>query len=168
MTGPARGSDRVTVEACQALLAIEPLVARRDEDLLALMRRAAAQPATRLIAVVDDAGILVGVVPIMVAADAVVAQVAPEALLAGIADVEDVAHFGHAVEARTAGDLMVEPAGIAPEASIAEAFRRMHDRGLPGLYVVDAAGRPTGYLDLLELIVSYVDLIERRSPGSGR
>jgi CBS domain-containing protein len=161
MTRRSHGANDLTVAACHALLAIEPLIARLDEDLLVLMRRAARQPATRLIAVVDESGVLAGVVPIVAAADAVVARVAPEALLAEIADVADVARFGHAIEARVARDVMAEPASVRPDASIGEAFRRMHVRGLPGLYVVDDAGRPSGYLDLLELIVAYVDTIER-------
>jgi hypothetical protein len=32
----------------------------------------------------------------------------------------------------------------------------MHERHLSGVYVVDAAGRPTGYLDGLELAAAVV------------
>jgi hypothetical protein len=52
---------------------------------------------------------------------------------------------------------------IAETATIDEAFRRMHARHLSGLYVVDAAGRPTGYLDLLELTMRYVEALEADS-----
>ncbi len=64
----------------------------------------------------------------------------------------------------TAGDAMIGPAVISPEATIDEAFRVMHARHLSGLYVVDAAGRPTGYLDLLELAMPYVEALEADSP----
>jgi CBS domain-containing protein len=124
------------------------------------MRRAAAQPGTRLIGVVDDDHRLVGVLPILRLVESVVARVVPEALLTDIADVADVARFGHAIEARTAGAAMLEPAVIAPESTIDEAFRLMHQRRLSGLYVVDPEGRPTGYLDLLELALVYVDALE--------
>lgn len=123
------------------------------------MRRSAAQPATRLIGVVDDDGRLVGVLPILRLVDSMVARVDPEALLADIADIADVARFGHAVEARTAAEVMLEPAAVAPEAPIGEAFRLMHRRHLSGLYVVDPDGRPTGYLDLLEMALVYVDAL---------
>ena len=33
----------------------------------------------------------------------------------------------------------------------------MHLRHLSGLYVIDEAGRPSGYLDVLELAIRYVD-----------
>jgi CBS domain-containing protein len=162
VTGPIRLARHTTVAVCQALLAIEPLLVRLDEDLHAVLRRSAAQPATRLIGVVDDAGRLVGVLPILRLAESVVAHVVPEALLADIADVADVARFGHAVEARTAADVMLERASTRPDATLGEAFRLMHHRRLSGLYVVDDEGRPTGYLDLLELAVAYVDALEGR------
>ena len=45
-------------------------------------------------------------------------------------------------------------------ATVDAAFHMMRTRHLSALYVVDAAARPTGYLDLLELAVSYVDALE--------
>lgn len=164
MTGPIRLARQTTVAVCQSLLEIEPLIVGLGEDLLVVMRRSAAQPATRLVAVVDDAGHLVGVLPILRLAESVIARVVPESLMADIADVADVARFGHAVEARTVSDVMLEPASIRPSATLGEAFRLMHHRRMSGLYVVDDDGRPTGYLDLLELAVAYVDALEGRSP----
>jgi hypothetical protein len=41
----------------------------------------------------------------------------------------------------------------------------MHQRHLSGLYVVDPDGRPTGYLDLLELVLLYVDALEAPPPA---
>jgi hypothetical protein len=128
------------------------------------MHRSAKQPQTRLIGVVGSDGKLVGVLPILRLAESVVSRVAPETLLTDISDAGDVARFGHAVEARVAGDAMLEPASIAPEATIDQAFRRMHQRHLSGLYVVDGEGRPTGYLDLLELVLMYVDALESQPP----
>jgi len=148
------------VAVCQSLLAIEPLLVGADDDVLTVMRRSAAQPETRLIGVVDADGILVGVLPSLRLAEAVIARVAPEALLTDITDIADVARFGTAVEARIVRDVMTEPAAIHGDATVDAAFRLMHLRHLSGLYVVDDAGRPTGYLDLLELAVSYVDALE--------
>jgi len=160
MTEPVRLARHTPVAEAADLLEIGPLVARSDEDLLVAMRRSSAQPATRLIGVVDEAGRLVGVLPILRLAEAVVARVVPESLLADISGVADVARFGHAVEARTVADAMLEPASIRPDATIGEAFRAMHQRRLSGLYVVDPDGRPIGYLDLIELAIAYLDAIE--------
>jgi len=167
LTERARLARQTPVSVCQSLLAIEPLVAREDDDLLALMHRAVAQPQTRIIGVVDDGGRLVGILPILRLAESVVARVVPEALLHGITDVADVARFGHAIEARTAGQAMLPPASIAPTATVAEAFRQMHALRLSGLYVVDESGRPTGYLDLLELALVYTRAIEAATDDHG-
>jgi CBS domain-containing protein len=142
------------------------LLAGVNEDLLVVMRRASAQPDTRVVGVVDESGKLVGVLPIRRFAEAVVARVAPEALLTDIADMEDVDRFGLTVQARVAGDLMMKPAVVRPETTVDDAFRLMHQRRLSGLYVVDADGRPTGYLDLLELALLYVDALETQPPPS--
>lgn len=168
MTGRYSLTRHLPVSACQKRLAIEMLLVSADEDLLAVMHRSAEQPQTRLIGVVGDDGKLVGVLPILRLAESVVSRVAPETLMGDITDAGDVARFGHAMEARIARDAMLEPATIAPEATIDQAFRRMHQRHLSGLYVVDAEGRPTGYLDLLELVLMYVDALESPpSPTSG-
>jgi CBS domain-containing protein len=160
VTGEFRLARHTTVAACQSLLAIEPLIVHRDDELLVVMRRAVDHPETRLIGVVDDAGILVGVLPVLRVAESVIGRVVPEALLADIDDIDDVARFGHAIEARTAGDAMIDRAVTRPDATIDQAFRLMHSRHLSGLYVVDADGRPTGYLDLLELAIRYVEALE--------
>ncbi len=162
-TGPRVARD-TSVADCQQLLDIEPLLVAHTDDVLSVMRRAAVQPATRLVGVVDEAGQLVGVIPVLRLAEAVIARVVPESLLGHIAGVADVARFGHAVEARTAREAMDPPASIAPDRTLGEAFRIMHEGHLSGLYVVDEAGRPTGYLDLLELAIRYLDALEADRP----
>jgi Mg/Co/Ni transporter MgtE len=142
------------------------LLVHPADDLLFVMRRSAEQPQTRLIGVIDDANKLVGVLPILRLAESVVSRVAPEALMADISDIGDVGRFGHAVEARVVGDAMVEPASVPPTATIDQAFRKMHTRHLSGLYVVDDAGSPVGYLDLLELVLMYVDALEGQQASS--
>ncbi|MGZ8721927.1 MAG: hypothetical protein ACXWXH_10740, partial [Aeromicrobium sp.] len=106
MTGRFSFARRTPVSACQDRLAIEMLLAGTGEDLLVVMRRASAQPDTRVVGVVDESGKLVGVLPIRRFAEAVVSRVAPEALLTDITDVGDVDRFGLTVQARVARDLM--------------------------------------------------------------
>jgi CBS domain-containing protein len=158
-----RLARQTTVEACQASLNIEPLLVAATADAVEIMRRASAQPETRLIGVIDDEGKIVGVIPILRLAESVIARVFPEAFLADTADVASAARFTHSIEDRTARDVMLEPAVIAPEATIGEAFRMMHQRRLSGLYVVGHEGRPTGYLDLLELAIRYADALDADS-----
>lgn len=160
MSNRPRLAKQTTVAVCQRLLAIEPLIVNEDDPVGTVMRRSAAQPETRLIGVVNAEGVLSGVIPILRLAEGVIARVVPESLMGDIADIADVARFGHAVEARTAKEAMIPAATISPEATIGDAFKAMHHLRLSGLYVVEPDGRPTGYLDLLELAISYLDALE--------
>ncbi len=166
MTGRFSLARHTPVSACQQRLAIEMLLVGADDDLLLVMHRSAVQSETRVIGVLDESGRLAGVLPVLRLAEAIISRVAPEALLTDISDIVDVADFGHAVEARVVRDVMLEPTMVRPEATLDEAFRLMHQRHLSGLYVVDPNGRPTGYLDLLELVAVYVDTLEAPPPPS--
>lgn len=164
MSGLTRLARQTPVSEAVALLDIDPLLVHETDDLTSIMRRSAAQPATRLVGVIDAGGRLVGVIPILRLAESVVARVVPEALLTDIAGIADVARFGHAVEARVASEAMIEPASILATATLDEAFRMMHRRHLSGLYVVDDANVTIGYLDLMELALRYAEAIEADEP----
>jgi len=160
VTGGRRLARRTTVAASQGLLEIEPLLVRDTEDLLAAMRLASRQPSTRVVGVVDEDGRLTGVVPVAVLAEAVVAHAVPEAFFTDLGDVSDIGRFAHAIQARTIGEIAEPPVAVTSERTISDAFRLMHQGRLSGLYVVDAEGRPAGYLDLQELAMRYVEALE--------
>lgn len=156
MTDHPRLARQTTVEACEALLEIGPLLVPETADLRDVVRAAARQSATRLIGVVDAAGRLVGVSPVTRVAESIVARVVPEALLIDVADAATASEFSHSMEDRLAGDIMLPPAVVRRSDTIGDAFRVMHERRLGGVYIVDDDGLPTGYLDLLELALVYV------------
>jgi len=157
---PYRIARQTTVESCERLLAIEPLLVGADEDLLAVAHKAVRQPQTRVLGVTDTEGRLIGILPVVRLAEDVVVRVDPGALMVDLRDAADVARFGGAVRARTVRDAMLPPAAVRPDATLAEAFRLMHKRHLSGLYVVTEDGSPSGYLDLLELTVLYLKALE--------
>jgi CBS domain-containing protein len=150
----------MSVLTCVNRLEIGPLLAHAGDDLLDVARRCSRQPETRVVGVVDDQERLVGILPILRIVEDVIARVDPEALMAAITDVEGVARFSHALEARTAGDAMLPRASVGTDATVGEAFRVMQQRRLSGLYVVDPEARVVGYLDMLELAVLYVEVLE--------
>lgn len=166
MSERTRSVRRVPVADLVSSLPIEPLLVSPEADPLEVMHLAAAQPQTRLLGVVDEDGVLIGVLPLLRLAEAVIARVSPETLLADIVDLADAARFGHVVDSRTIADVMVPSASVLPKATADAAFRLMHDRHLSGLYVVDVHGRPTGYLDLLELTLAYVEALEAERASS--
>lgn len=149
-------SARTPITAAERLLAIEPVLIRADDHLDAVIRRAGVSPATRVLGVVDSSGVLIGIVTSHDLVAAVVGRLAPGALLTEIRDVDGVDAYARFVEATVAGDLMQPPAALPELATMAEAFHLMHQRHVSGVYVVDAAGRPTGYIDGLELAAAIV------------
>jgi CBS domain-containing protein len=156
----------IPVSVAHETLGIDPLVVDLQTDLVEVLRASARHPSTRLICVVDEAGKAVGVIPISKVAISIVTRISPEALLADTVEVEDLDRFAHAIEDRTAANIMEPPATIAPSASVADAFRRMRDFRVSGLYVIDEEGRPTGYLDMLELAIVYADVLQERPAGT--
>jgi CBS domain-containing protein len=166
MSDATRLARQTPVSVCAKLLPIGPLLVGQDVDPLSVVRDAAAHPETRLIGVVDGDGILVGVLPTLRLAETVVARVSPETLLAGLADLDEAARFGQEVGARRVADVMLPSASIKGSATVDEAFRIMHARHLSGLYVVDDDGRPTGYLDLLEVSLRYLEALEPEPPAA--
>ncbi len=166
MTDAAHRARLSLVSDSMDTLTIEPLLVEADADPLSIVRTAAGQPATRIIGVVDADGILIGSLPILRLAEIIVARVSPETLLAGLADLDEAALFGDEVSARRVADVMLPPAAIEGSATLGEAFRLMYRRHLSGVYVVNADGRPVGYLDLLELTIRYLEALEAE-PSSG-
>lgn len=160
MSDRVRLARRTPVADCQDLLNIEPLLVPPGASLLEAMRLSAAQPSTRLIGIAEPDGRILGVLPVSVLAEAVVAHAVPEAFFADLPGPDQVGSFGHAMEARTVGEIMAAPITVAPEATITEAFRLMHQHQLSGLYVVDRDRRVTGYLDLQELAMRYVEALD--------
>ncbi len=168
MTNQLRLARQTSVADCQALLEIGPLLVPLDADLRDVVRKVAHQSATRLIGVVDQAGRLAGVIPVTRVADSIIARVVPEALLVDVSDAETATQFSHSMEDRFAADIMLAPATTVLSDTIGDAFRVMHHRHLAGLYIVDADGRPTGYLDLLELALVYVQALGGKASTEGQ
>jgi len=152
---PAAG-PHTPVAVAEGLLAIEPVLVAADDPLDAVIRRAGRSPSTRVLGVVDPAGVLLGVVTSHDLVAAVAGRLAPGALLTRIHDADGMEEYARYVEAKVARDLMRPPASLPESATLAEAFHLMVLRNLSGVYVVDAAGRPTGYLDGLELAAAIV------------
>lgn len=147
---------RTPISAAGDLLAIAPVLVVAGDDLESVIRRAAAAPSTRVLGVVDPAGVLIGVLTPHDLVAAVVGRMAPGALLTQIHDADGVGEYGRYVEAETAGDLMRAPAALPETATLGDAFNLMYLRDLSGAYVVDDAGHPTAYLDGLELAAAIV------------
>ncbi len=101
-------------------------------------------------------------VPVRLLVNDIFLKIVPEEFLGVIADVDDVMEYARHVRARTAADIMLAPVSVNREQTVRDAFETMHKARLNGLPIVDAAGRITGYLDQLELLLVWV-----RAAGRG-
>lgn len=133
-------------------VAESPCIVREDDDLRSLAEALSVQRRVQIAAVVNEAGTLVGIVPLQLLVDELFLQVAPEEFLTDIMDRERMEEYARMVKANTAGELMQEPVFVTAKDTIGDAFACMHDHQLAGLPVGDDEMRPTGYLDRLELV----------------
>lgn len=129
MTGPARVTRSTPESACEWLLAFEHPSVLRNADLVDVLQMATRRATMRLIGVVDDDGRLVGVIPIRDLVEAVVARTIPEALMTEAVDIDSVAQFGHVDGSRTAADVMLIPAAVTADATIARGFPELSHPG---------------------------------------
>jgi CBS domain-containing protein len=151
-----RLAKRTPVREIEDSLDIDPVVVRATDDLLTVARAAFRKPQTRVLAVVDEQGRLEGVLPVVRIVEEIVAQAAPEQLIAEISDIGAVERFGREVAARVASDLASPPVALREHDTVGDAFRLMHEHHYTGLPVIDGERRVIGYVDLLELALRYL------------
>ena len=145
-------TKRTLVREALERAGLEPCVVQGEEELQAVAERLGSQPGVHTVAVVDRQGHLLGIIPMRLLVDDLFLRVAPEEFLADLKDSEGVEEFGRMSRAKTAADLMEEPAFATMDDTVRDAFARMHERKLEGLPIVDAEMKVVGYLDRLQLL----------------
>ena len=145
-------TQRTTVREALASGATQPCLVEEAADLVRVCERLGESPGVDVVAVVDDARRLKGIIPVRLLLDELFLHVAPEDFLADLRAMEGVEEFGRLSRARSARDLMQPAVYVTLEDSVREAFSRMHERRLEGLPVVDEGMEVVGYLSRLELI----------------
>ncbi|HLE59805.1 MAG TPA: CBS domain-containing protein [Candidatus Limnocylindria bacterium] len=149
----------------------DTVLARSADSLLRLAEMAVDRPGCRVLSVVDEAGRLIGLVPVRLLVNDIFLKVVPEEFLGVITDVEDVMEYARHLRARTAADIMLPPTSVRRDATVRAAFETMHHARLNGLPIVDEDGRVISYLDQLELLLVWVRAsgrgpLLRPSPGA--
>ena len=145
-------TQRTTVREALASEVTQPCVVEEAADLVHICERLGESRGVDVVAVVDDAGRLTGIIPLRLVLDELFLHVAPEDFLADLRGMEGVEEFGKLSRARSARDLMQSAVHVTMEDSVREAFSRMHERRLEGLPIVDKGMQVVGYLSRLELI----------------
>jgi len=142
---------------------IEPCVVEESVDILRVCERLGEAPGVDIVAVVDEAGRLRGIIPVRLLLDELFLHVAPEEFLADLRAMDGVEEFGKLSRARSARDLMQPAIYVTMDDSVREAFSRMDERRLEGLPIVDEEMRVVGYLDRLQLIGLWLQKHRRKA-----
>ena len=152
-------------------LRMEPVIVHADDSLRSVAEQAVANTGCRVISVVDDAGRLVGAVPVRVLVNDIFLKIVPEEFLGEILDLEGALKYAEHLGVRTARDIMLPPISVRRDETVRDAFERMHHAKLNGLPITDREGRVVGYVDQLELLLVWVrasgrhGLLEPRTEG---
>jgi CBS domain-containing protein len=151
------------ISEADKLLTMEPVVVGVTDSLNQVAELAVENTGCRVIAVADDGGRLVGVIPIRALVNDIFLKIVPEEFLGEIADYDAVLKYAKHLSARTAGDVMLEAVSVHPDETVRDAFERMHGAKLNGLPITDADERVTGYVDQLELLLVWVRASGRKT-----
>ncbi|MGQ9571995.1 MAG: CBS domain-containing protein [Dehalococcoidia bacterium] len=148
---------------------ISGCVVREEADLVQVAEVMAACLGTHTVAVVDDDGRLVGIIPMRLLLDELYLHVAPEEFLVGMRASKDIEEFGKISRAHKAKELMQHPVYVTLGDSVRKAFVKMHENKLEGLPVVDEEMRVLGYLDRLQLMRLWLEKHRKWArPGPGQ
>ena len=157
-------TQRTTVREALGADAPQPCVVEEAADLVRICVQLSGVPGVDVVAVVDDARRLRGIIPVRLLLDELFLHVAPEDFLADLRAKEGVEEFGKLSRARSARDLMQPAVYVTMEDNVREAFSRMHEQRLGSLPIVDEEMRIVGYLSRLQLIRLWLQK-HRREPG---
>ncbi|HSM38691.1 MAG TPA: CBS domain-containing protein, partial [Candidatus Limnocylindrales bacterium] len=133
--------------------------------------RSTQHPECGVLCVVDQDGVLLGLIPVSQLVRDIFVKIVPEEYLSHIGQAAEALDYAERLGARIAADIMDPPVSVRPEQTVRDAFRKLHETGLPGLPVVNAEGRVEAYLDELELLLAWVEASGRsrllEPPASG-
>lgn len=155
------------IEQVLPVLDLAPTMVPPDMSLVEVGKIMLQHANVHLACVVREDGKLLGLITLHDLVDDLFFRIMPEEFLSEITDMEEMMHFAQLTGVRTAEDAMQEPAWVKKDEPIKEAFKRMHDRRLPGLPVVDGNLRITGYINLLSLLFGSVQPQDEEGGSEG-
>ena len=151
-----RITKNTKVRDAEKMLTVPTVVVGENQTIEEIANKVAESPACRTLAVVDETGKLMGVIPVSQVIDDIFLQVMPAAFLADVVDFDSTVSFARKAMVRKAKDLMQAPALVKMEETVKDAFERMHRNQLSGLPIIDNDNQVIGYLDMLELLLVWI------------
>lgn len=149
---PDTFTPETQVKQVLARAGADPIRVQGDTALADLPAMMAQQPDCHTIAVVDDGGVLIGILPVEAVVQSLLVRVMPSEFLMDMQDPDKAAALAREQHARLVRDLMLPPVGILEGEPVKDAFHTLHRAALAGAPVVDGQGHVVGYLGLLQLV----------------
>ncbi len=153
---PESITQATSIAEADTILRMEPVNVHADDSLRTVAEASVENTGCRVIAVTDDDGRLMGVIPIRVLVNDIFLKIVPEEFLGEILDLEGALKYAEHIRARTARDIMLPPVSVQRDETVRDAFERMHHAKLNGLPITEGDGRVVGYVDQLELLLVWV------------
>jgi len=136
------------------LLDIQPTIVRVDTPLLDVVNQLQLNPGMPAACVVNNEDRLVGVIPLKGLADIMMAPVMPEAYINDPEGYDKAVKFSDVNQLPIAAAIMSDPVFVLEDETLEQTYRRMKDRNLSGLPVVDKLYRVKGFITLLGLMAT--------------
>ncbi len=146
-----------SVQDVVALTNWEPIIVSGETTLEEIAVAIRAHRNVHLACVVNPDGRLIGVLPLRALIDDLFFHIMPEEFLSDALDAERVADYARRSRMRSAADAMQEPVWVKASDTVKDAFKRIHERKLPGLPVVDDRYHVIGYINMLDLLAIWTD-----------
>ena len=156
----------MAVEDAALTLELQPTLVQPETRLGEVARAMLDHPRVHVVCVVNSEERLIGVLDLRTLADDFFFRIIPEEFLSEATDLDHALEFAEKSGMRTVADAMKEPVWVKRGETVKDAFKRMHEHGLPGLPVVDNRHHVVGYINLLELMAVCVDCEQPAEAGA--
>jgi CBS domain-containing protein len=134
------------------LLDLKPTIVKVDTSLLEVIARLQANPGMPAACVINNEDRLVGVIPLKGLADVMMAPVMPEAYINDPGGYEKALDFANINQQHIAAAIMSDPVFVIEDETLEQTYRKMKERKLSGVPVVDKLYRMKGFVTLLGLM----------------
>ncbi len=135
----------------------QPLLVKEDASLGSAAMLASDKQEIDTFAVVDDRGILIGVLNVDALVEDMLADLLPEGFLPDVTGLSELLSSAHPfVQHRIVGEIMDEACAVTEDDTVDTAIQKMHTRKLRGIPVVDGEGKVVAYLDLFDTLIAWM------------
>jgi len=144
---------KIKVRDIRNLITQKASIVHRDDSLLKVAKKIVDDPKTRAVYVVDDNEKLVGIIPVIELVQYLYSEYIPQEYI--------LYRFPILLSGNPkAGDIMLPPVYVHDDEKITDAFIKMFKNNLKELPVVDENMHIIGDLNILEMIVAWIESVE--------